>query len=523
MHELLYYSIFAIILYFVLTQVFENFNIEQENFDPSLVPVSSIVTLAKVAQKLVNGNGTLTNPGNLQIGASASAPGNLTVTGSTSVGGGLSLNNTGANFLNINKGTSVDANSVRVWRNDPGELHLVGMNAAASDYSWPGIKLDTRNSKITANTFQADGNATVSGSITSGINTWHKSVDGKNRTHYGNNSRTYYGSGDGSHEFRTGTDAGFPAMILNSGANLSLYGSITTGGGVDGITSNAGSGHLHVKGVATVNDGINIPGSNGNVSMPEVNGDAGVVGAKGLSVGNLTMGKHAGDAWDYLRAGSQHGLLLSAASKNIYVWGQNNLRCQNELTVDGTTTLKGAVNINNLTTINHDLTATGNLRLCSNPAANGISIGAGVGLPTGNRGLRMGGNLQICDPADVSKCATLVYDSAKGILRLDSGLEVRNALGKPGDNNPGIITPNLVFSHADYPWTGTSQSGIQNYSAKVLNHNWIPNGSQTLVGARGDYEGQLHGSVKRAEPSTAGRIISIYYNTVEWDGKYYFN
>ena len=87
MHELVYYSIFAIILYFVLSSVFETFSVEQENFDPSLVPVSSIVTLAKVAQKLVNGNGTLTNPGNLQIGASASAAGNLTVTGTTILNG----------------------------------------------------------------------------------------------------------------------------------------------------------------------------------------------------------------------------------------------------------------------------------------------------------------------------------------------------------------------------------------------------------------------------------------------------
>jgi hypothetical protein len=91
MKELFYYSIFAIILYFVFSSVFENFNLEQENFDPSLVPVSSIVTLAKVAQKLVNGNGTLTNPGNLQIGTSSSAPGNLTVTGSATVTGNTTV------------------------------------------------------------------------------------------------------------------------------------------------------------------------------------------------------------------------------------------------------------------------------------------------------------------------------------------------------------------------------------------------------------------------------------------------
>ena len=94
MKELFYYSIFAIVLYLVLTIIFDNFNLEQENFDPSLVPVSSIVTLAKVAQKLVNGNGIITNPNNLQIGIPGNGTtGNLTVTGNTTVNGALTLNN----------------------------------------------------------------------------------------------------------------------------------------------------------------------------------------------------------------------------------------------------------------------------------------------------------------------------------------------------------------------------------------------------------------------------------------------
>jgi predicted acyltransferase (DUF342 family) len=110
MKELLYYAIFAIILYFLLSAVFENFYLEQENFDPSLVPVSSIVTLAKVAQKLVNGNGTLTNPGNLQIGAGATTPGNLTVTGNeniignSTVGGNMGVTGN----LGINGTTTVN-------------------------------------------------------------------------------------------------------------------------------------------------------------------------------------------------------------------------------------------------------------------------------------------------------------------------------------------------------------------------------------------------------------------------------
>ena len=67
MNEIYYYLLLGVVLYYIFTRVIEKFSLNQENFDPSLVPVSSIVTLAKVAQKLVNGNGTLTNPGNLTV------------------------------------------------------------------------------------------------------------------------------------------------------------------------------------------------------------------------------------------------------------------------------------------------------------------------------------------------------------------------------------------------------------------------------------------------------------------------
>ena len=105
MKELFYYSIFAIVLYFVLTAIFDNFNLEQENFDPSLVPVSSIVTLAKVAQKLVNGNGTLTNPGNLTL------TGGFRVNGKLSTDGNLNQRVLSAQIDNIRLGGNVISNN----------------------------------------------------------------------------------------------------------------------------------------------------------------------------------------------------------------------------------------------------------------------------------------------------------------------------------------------------------------------------------------------------------------------------
>jgi len=112
-NNLYFYLLLGVFLYFLFTYVLENYLVEQENFDPSLVPVSSIVTLAKVAQKLVNGNGTLTNPGNLQIGKDMQATGNLTVTGKTAIGsttmGDKTLNVTGT--LGVSGDTTVGGNS----------------------------------------------------------------------------------------------------------------------------------------------------------------------------------------------------------------------------------------------------------------------------------------------------------------------------------------------------------------------------------------------------------------------------
>ena len=69
MKETLNYVIFAIILYFLLTEVLEKFSLEQENLDP------------------------VVNPGNLQIGTNATtSPGNLRVTGTSVTDGNEIVN-----------------------------------------------------------------------------------------------------------------------------------------------------------------------------------------------------------------------------------------------------------------------------------------------------------------------------------------------------------------------------------------------------------------------------------------------
>jgi len=74
------YFLFIIIILYLIYNYYLNCN---ENFDSSLIPVSSLVTLSTFSQNLLKNN-TLTHPGNLQIGIN-SAPGDLTVTGNTTV------------------------------------------------------------------------------------------------------------------------------------------------------------------------------------------------------------------------------------------------------------------------------------------------------------------------------------------------------------------------------------------------------------------------------------------------------
>jgi hypothetical protein len=86
----IYILLTCIVVYYLLTRVFEKY-ITLENFDPSLVPVSSIITLAKNSQKMLDGNGELTNLSLVQIGT-PTALSNLTVSGSTVVNGVLTVN-----------------------------------------------------------------------------------------------------------------------------------------------------------------------------------------------------------------------------------------------------------------------------------------------------------------------------------------------------------------------------------------------------------------------------------------------
>ena len=174
--EHIYILLLGLIIYYIISRFYEKYT---ENFDPSLVPVSSIVTLAKVAQKLVDGNGTLTNPGNLTLGT-PNAKGNLLVTGDSTTTG-----NTVVSGLTDLKGNT----TIRGQADFKNSLYLYSTNNdqntiihSANDFTRVANKggesiIEFKQDK---NVIIPNGNLTVNGSATIGTSatTNNMSVNG---------------------------------------------------------------------------------------------------------------------------------------------------------------------------------------------------------------------------------------------------------------------------------------------------------------------------------------------------------
>jgi hypothetical protein len=139
------YLLFTIIIIYLLYINYIN-NLNQENFDPSFVPVSSIIKLAKIGQTMINGNGTLTNPSNLQIGI-PSAPGNLYVTGKNTINGTSTFNNN----LSVNGNTTFVGNNTLT-----GTQHTVNGNSIINNGLNITGSLTTNTGDVNARTNDAN-------------------------------------------------------------------------------------------------------------------------------------------------------------------------------------------------------------------------------------------------------------------------------------------------------------------------------------------------------------------------------
>jgi hypothetical protein len=273
------YLLFTIIIIYLLYINYIN-NLNQENFDPSLVPVSSIIKLAKIGQTMINGNGILTSPSNLQIGT-PSAPGNLYVTGKNTINGTSTFNNnligngnttfvgnntlsgtqhtvngnsTINNGLNITGSLTTNTGDVNVRTNDmntrlgklwslPG-IYAEGSNNLEIGSGSKNVYIGSSDNKVNNNLIitgnsQINGNYTVNGNST---------INGKN-IKIGNTSinrvvippetipqSSMYIGDDTGWRLRFGhrnsiTDNFVPSVDISDKGNITAYGNIYTKNG----------------------------------------------------------------------------------------------------------------------------------------------------------------------------------------------------------------------------------------------------------------------------------------------------
>jgi len=183
------YVLIAIIVVYYITTRYIWCEEEIENFDPSLVPVSSIVTLAKVAQKLVDGNGTLTNPGNLTVAGKLTAQ-RIHITNSGE--------EWGAN-LSLSAGT----------REDP-HINFMQNNGVTRNTFIMG-KL---NEVLIPNNLTVGGNTTINGIAKFLSTAWHTDGEGIPRFCFNANSDTKFWAPNGIHKFET--TGGLGSILCNT-------------------------------------------------------------------------------------------------------------------------------------------------------------------------------------------------------------------------------------------------------------------------------------------------------------------
>jgi hypothetical protein len=125
-----------------------------ESFDPSLIPLSSLVTFSKLAGKLINNTNNLLLPSDLNIGASAAGNGSLTVNGPTTLGNANISKN-----IDNKSGTSIVFTNDTVF-NTPGKIIFNNKNNNQMVVIDDGLKING-NLNASSNKFNINSSNTL--------------------------------------------------------------------------------------------------------------------------------------------------------------------------------------------------------------------------------------------------------------------------------------------------------------------------------------------------------------------------
>jgi len=284
--QFVYILLIIIVVYYLVSRLFENYS-TQEDFDPSLVPVSSIVTLAKVAQKLVDGGGTLTNPGNLTVTGNLSTNGNLTVTGNLTAGGQIQSQSISGPFLKQSGVASKD--QLFFWNNGDGQLLIIG--STGTDYTWgQEVGINGKTSTISCNNIvsgAAGGGST--GNINIKSNLLIGTSDPQNIKPSYTGIKLFSNLGTAAERRNDNTTVTFAHTNNTQGIGIGYDGlykigtlANTTGKDINIATGGPNTGNVNIYGSATIS---------GNLSTNTIN--AGTINAGGPITGtNLTSLKN---------------------------------------------------------------------------------------------------------------------------------------------------------------------------------------------------------------------------------------
>jgi len=190
----------------------------------------------------ITASGNLTTTGSITASGNVTASGLISATGNITSSGNVGIGVTSpTNRLNIASDVPYDNLTSLTSLRTTAQLHIKQATGTGSLYIANGYSGGVGTGSViqTSDYYSSADHGTTlflnpyggnvnfgsgsvnlgSGSVTFSSNTWHRSSDGKNRLHFGNNATTYYGTGD-KHVFRSPSDADL--LTINSSGNVGI-------------------------------------------------------------------------------------------------------------------------------------------------------------------------------------------------------------------------------------------------------------------------------------------------------------
>jgi len=217
----IYILLVCLILLYILSKIYEKY-FSHENFDSSLIPISSVITLSKIAKKITDNN-TLINPANLNIGTSNTA-GNLSVSGNITNIGNMITNGKLTVGSSINSGHALDVKGTSNITSNTNIGGTLGIGSSTTIGTASTLGTPTSSNLTVNGNATITGNTIIKGKTTFTNDVWHNSMDNQQRLFFASNNGTTFDSPQG---WIFQNLQGTQLVKIDQSANLSLINKIS--------------------------------------------------------------------------------------------------------------------------------------------------------------------------------------------------------------------------------------------------------------------------------------------------------